>query len=66
MVHYPNEIEYSDKYEDESYEYRHVLLPKEVYKKMPRSRLLQENVLILIYSGMEKPWCTTIERLGSL
>lgn len=66
MVHYPNEIEYSDKYEDESYEYRHVLLPKEVYKKMPRSRLLQENVLILFYSGMEKPWCTTIERLGSL
>jgi len=25
---------------DDHYEYRHVILPKETYKKMPRSRLL--------------------------
>lgn len=44
MPHYPDEIEYSDKYQDDSYEYRHVLLPKEVYKKMSRNKLLSENV----------------------
>ena len=46
MPHYPDEIEYSDKYVDDYYEYRHVILPKEVYKKMARGRLLVENVLI--------------------
>lgn len=44
MPHYPDEIEYSDKYMDDFYEYRHVLLPKETYKKMPRGRLLSESV----------------------
>lgn len=42
MPHYPSEIEYSDKYYDDLYEYRHVILPKSIYKKMPRSRLLSE------------------------
>lgn len=43
MPHYPDEIEYSDKYMDDYYEYRHVILPREVYKKVPRGRLLAEN-----------------------
>jgi len=34
MPHYPDEIEYSDKYVDDSYEYRHVILPKRVAKEM--------------------------------
>ena len=34
MPHYPDEIEYSDKYVDELYEYRHVILPKRVAKDM--------------------------------
>ena len=34
MPHYPSEIEYSDKYYDECYEYRHVILPKEIMKKI--------------------------------
>jgi len=42
MPHFPDEIEYSEKYTDEQYEYRHVLLPKEVYKTMPKGRLLTE------------------------
>jgi cyclin-dependent kinase regulatory subunit CKS1 len=42
MPHFPEEIEYSDKYCDDVYEYRHVILPKHVYKKMPRGRLLDE------------------------
>jgi cyclin-dependent kinase regulatory subunit CKS1 len=43
MPHFPSEIEYSDKYSDESYEYRHVLLPKHIFKKMQRSKLLSES-----------------------
>ena len=42
MPHFPDDIEYSEKYHDEKYEYRHVQLPKEVYKSMPKSRLLTE------------------------
>lgn len=42
MPHFPDEIEYSDKYKDDNYEYRHVLLPKEIYKKMPKGKLLSE------------------------
>ncbi len=48
MPHYPDEIEYSDKYQDDHYEYRHVLLPRETYKKVPRNKLLQENVIIFV------------------
>ena len=43
MPHYPDEIEYSDKYLDDHYEYRHVLLPKDVYKKIQKGRLLTES-----------------------
>ena len=43
MPHFPDTIEYSDKYHDEVYEYRHVLLPKDVYGKMPKGRLLSES-----------------------
>lgn len=42
MPHFPDEVEYSEKYKDECYEYRHVLLPKDIYKKMPKSKLLSE------------------------
>eukprot|EP00428_Durinskia_dybowskii_P076229 CAMPEP_0170388740 /NCGR_PEP_ID=MMETSP0117_2-20130122/18251_1 /TAXON_ID=400756 /ORGANISM="Durinskia baltica, Strain CSIRO CS-38" /LENGTH=144 /DNA_ID=CAMNT_0010644693 /DNA_START=79 /DNA_END=511 /DNA_ORIENTATION=+ len=36
MPHYPDEIEYSDKYEDDRYEYRHVILTKPIAKDMYR------------------------------
>ena len=42
MPHFPDEIEYSDKYMDETYEYRHVILPKATYKKVPKGKLLSE------------------------
>jgi len=35
-------IEYSEKYADNDYEYRHVILTKEIAKGLPRSRLLSE------------------------
>ncbi len=43
MPHYPKEIEYSDKYFDDYYEYRHVILPKEIFKKLPAKKLLNES-----------------------
>lgn len=42
MPHFPREIEYSEKYEDEMYEYRHVILPKEIFRKIAKGRLLSE------------------------
>lgn len=66
MPHYPDEIEYSDKYMDDHYEYRHVILPKKVYKALPRGRLLTEHVIIHYKLGMEIDGSTTIPRMGSL
>lgn len=43
MPHYPEEIEYSEKYQDDYYEYRHVILPKPLYKQIQKGRLLSEN-----------------------
>mmetsp|Transcript_90741 Transcript_90741/g.256224 ORF Transcript_90741/g.256224 Transcript_90741/m.256224 type:complete len:101 (-) Transcript_90741:127-429(-) len=47
MPHYPDEIEYSERYNDDRYEYRHVILPKEVAKQMFKltcgKRLLEED-----------------------
>lgn len=43
MPHFPAEIEYSEKYSDDAYEYRHVHLPKNTFKMMPRGRLLTES-----------------------
>ena len=34
MPHYPSDIEYSDKYYDDCYEYRHVILTKEKMKQI--------------------------------
>mmetsp|Transcript_29071 Transcript_29071/g.70909 ORF Transcript_29071/g.70909 Transcript_29071/m.70909 type:complete len:96 (-) Transcript_29071:557-844(-) len=39
----PRDIEYSEKYCDSKYEYRHVILPKEMAKQMPKGRLLTER-----------------------
>ncbi|XP_051154288.1 cyclin-dependent kinases regulatory subunit-like [Leptopilina boulardi] len=36
-------IYYSSKYYDDTYEYRHVALPKELVKLVPRGQLLSEK-----------------------
>lgn len=36
-------ILYSDKYYDDTHEYRHVFLPKDLSSLVPRSRLMSEN-----------------------
>ncbi|CAN0050577.1 unnamed protein product [Chrysoparadoxa australica] len=38
-----NRIEYSEKYQDDSYEYRHVILPKDLARNLPKSRCLSEQ-----------------------
>ncbi|EWS75259.1 cyclin-dependent kinase regulatory subunit (macronuclear) [Tetrahymena thermophila SB210] len=43
MPHFPEEIEYSDKYCDDYYEYRHVILPKHLFKKMTRNKIMNET-----------------------
>lgn len=39
----PRNIQYSEKYNDELYEYRHVILPHDVARVTPKSRLLSET-----------------------
>jgi len=39
----PTKILYSDKYFDEKFEYRHVILPTDVAKTVPKARLLTET-----------------------
>lgn len=36
-------IQYSEKYYDDIYEYRHVVLPPEIANHLPKNRLLEEN-----------------------
>ncbi|XP_042251387.1 cyclin-dependent kinases regulatory subunit 2-like [Thunnus albacares] len=38
-----NQIYYSDRYYDDYYEYRHVVLPREMAKCIPRSHLMSED-----------------------
>jgi cyclin-dependent kinase regulatory subunit CKS1 len=40
MPRYPKEIEYSSKYSDDFYEYRHVILPEDIYKTLGKERKL--------------------------
>lgn len=56
MVHYPNEIEYSDKYYDEVFEYKHVALPKDIYEKIPKGRLLNESEWRVIGISQTRGW----------
>lgn len=43
MVNYPREVEHSDKYQDELYEYKHVCLPKNIFERIPKGKLLSES-----------------------
>lgn len=39
----PTQNQYSEKYADDEYEYRHVILCPESFKLLPRKRLLTEQ-----------------------
>ena len=49
MPHYPEDIEYSDKYQDDFYEYRHVILPKHIFKKITRGILIDFSFILLFF-----------------
>ncbi|XP_031346041.1 cyclin-dependent kinases regulatory subunit-like [Photinus pyralis] len=51
-----NKIYYSDKYYDDTYEYRHVVLPKELLKLIPRTHLMSENEWRSIGVQQSKGW----------
>ncbi|XP_064651346.1 cyclin-dependent kinases regulatory subunit-like [Lineus longissimus] len=38
-----SEIQYSEKYFDELYEYRHVIVPKDIAKQVPKNHLMTET-----------------------
>ena len=56
MVHFPKEIEHSEKYEDDVYEYKHVILPKEIYMAMTKSKLLTEPEWRALGINQTKGW----------
>eukprot|EP00611_Tribonema_gayanum_P005974 TRINITY_DN151_c0_g5_i1.p1 TRINITY_DN151_c0_g5~~TRINITY_DN151_c0_g5_i1.p1 ORF type:complete len:104 (-),score=31.29 TRINITY_DN151_c0_g5_i1:313-624(-) len=49
-------IEYSDKYQDSNWEYRHVILPKELARGLPPTRLLQEEEWRLLGVQQSRGW----------
>ena len=57
-------IIYSDRYHDDEYEYRHVILPKELACKVPKDRLMSEaewRALGVQQSlGWVHYWCVTL------
>ncbi|KAM7280717.1 hypothetical protein ACFE04_007851 [Oxalis oulophora] len=50
------QIQYSEKYFDDTYEYRHVVLPSEVAKLLPKNRLLSENEWRAIGVQQSRGW----------
>lgn len=42
MLHFPKQVSYSEKFFDDSFEYRQVTLTEEIYLKTPKGRLLEE------------------------
>ena len=56
MPHYPDKIEYSAKYNDLYYEYRHVILPREIFEKLPAKKLLSDTEWRGLGIAMSKGW----------
>ena len=56
MPHYPDKIEYSAKYTDVCYEYRHVILPRDVFGKLPVNKLLSDMEWRGLGISMSKGW----------
>ncbi|XP_055851833.1 cyclin-dependent kinases regulatory subunit [Episyrphus balteatus] len=52
----PKEIYYSDKYYDDEFEYRHVVLPKELVKLVPKTHLMSENEWRAIGVQQSRGW----------
>lgn len=49
-------VTYSERYMDDTYEYRHVVLPNDLFKLMPRNRLLTEQEWRALGVQQSKGW----------
>ena len=56
MPNYPSQVEYSEKYQDSDYEYRHVTLTKELFDKLPVGKLLEEKEWRALGVTQTKGW----------
>jgi cyclin-dependent kinase regulatory subunit CKS1 len=56
MPHYPHSIEYSDKFEDEVYEYKNVILPESIFKSLPKGKFLNEEEWRAIGIKQSRGW----------
>lgn len=56
MPYYPEKIVHSKKYYDNAYEYKHVLLPKEVFKTMEKNKILTEEEVLSMGIVNSKGW----------
>ena len=50
------DIYYSDKYEDDEFEYRHVQLPKELARLVPKKNLMTESEWRAIGVQQSRGW----------
>jgi hypothetical protein len=50
----PKEIYYSDKYNDDKFEYRHVMLPKDIAKLVPKTHLVNNHIVLRALFDYEK------------
>uniref|UniRef100_T1H4R9 Cyclin-dependent kinases regulatory subunit n=1 Tax=Megaselia scalaris TaxID=36166 RepID=T1H4R9_MEGSC len=50
------DIYYSEKYYDDEYEYRHVVLPKDISKLVPKNHLMSENEWRAIGVQQSRGW----------
>ena len=51
------QIYYSDKYFDDHYEYRHVMLPKDLAKLVPKNHLVNDYLIDFVRSMAVSPTC---------
>ena len=51
----PKQIYYSDKYFDDHYEYRHVMLPKDLAKLVPKNHLVNDYLIDFVRSMAVSP-----------
>lgn len=56
MPHYPKALHYSKPIEDDEFEYQNAHLPREIFEKMPRKRILSRNELIALGINLPGPW----------
>jgi len=49
-------IRYSEKYYDDTFEYRHVILPVEIAKLLPKDKLLSETECIALGVQQSRGW----------